>query len=101
MNYYNLIKEAITNRLQVHFTYKGKQRKTCPHVLGLKHGKEHCLFFQFDGGSNSGLSNIKEDNWRCLDLAHIQDLQLIEGDWHSASNYNEMQSCVDKIHITA
>ena len=47
MSIYNFLKQAIISKQQVIATYNGYYREMCPHVLGTKNGKQHCLFYQF------------------------------------------------------
>jgi len=62
----DLVKIAISEK-KVIAMYKGHYRELCPHVVGLKNGKLHGLFYQF-GGSSSSKSIIpgSKANWRCI-----------------------------------
>jgi hypothetical protein len=50
-----LIVNAIRRKLVVTAMYQGYERIMCPHVIGNKNGNLNAFFFQFAGGSNSGL----------------------------------------------
>src|SRR5258708_26195738 len=51
---YAFVRAALLERRCVSAEYLGFTRLMCPHVIGLKQGKEHALFFQFAGGTTSG-----------------------------------------------
>lgn len=98
MSTYDLIHEAIENKMQVIATYKGHHREMCPHVLGTKHGVTQCLFYQFGGHSSSGqIVPGSPKNWRCLILDELEDVSIRPGSWHTGSNHSRPQTCVDRI----
>lgn len=98
MNSYELIREAILNKQQVVATYRGHRRAMCPHVLGIKGFTRHALFYQFGGTSEHWLPTAGE--WRCMDIDHLLDLTVREGQWHTRDDYDEQrQTCVDTIDI--
>jgi hypothetical protein len=98
--FYNLIRNAIINKQQVIATYNGYVREMCPHVLGLKNGRQHALFYQFAGGSSKGLdpSNPRV-NWRCVFVDELSNVSVREGLWHSADNHSRPQTCVGTIDV--
>ncbi|MGH2559671.1 MAG: hypothetical protein ACRDJH_11445 [Thermomicrobiales bacterium] len=98
MNTYNLIKIAIEDRLQVVATYDGLVRLFCPHALGVKRDVPHALVYQFEGASKSGLPPTGE--WRCLNVDDLADVSLQPGEWHSAANVFNPQSCMDRIDVS-
>jgi hypothetical protein len=67
----------------------------CPHAIGMKRDREHCLGFQFAGGSSSGLPSGGE--WRCFDVNGLTSIFTGSGPWHTGANYTQPQSCVDII----
>jgi hypothetical protein len=77
--------------------YLGFTRLMCPHVIGLKQGKERALFFQFAGGSRSGLPPGGE--WRCLDLSGLSKISIYAGRWRQGPSKTRPQSCVDQIDV--
>jgi len=95
---YDLIKQAILERKQVTAIYDGRYRELCPHQLGTnKEGRYQCLFYQFGGDSSSGpVVDGGLDNWRCLPLDGLVDVHLRDGEWHSAPNYENPASCLEK-----
>ena len=98
MTKYQLIKEAIETKQQITATYKGFYREMCPHVIGMKNGKEQSLFFQFGGSSSSqGAITPSTGGWRCLAINELTDVKIREGEWHTNKNHSQKQSCVDNI----
>ena len=97
---HDLIRQAIQSRQQVLATYNGHYREMCPHVLGLKNGRQQALFFQFAGTSSSGLAPAGSgENWRCIFIDQLQNVSVRDGAWHTAPNYSRPQTCVDAIEI--
>jgi hypothetical protein len=94
---YQIIKDAIENKKVVTAMYKGHYRKMCPHALGTKHGKEHALFYQFDGSSSKGLSYDARKNWRCMDIDELERVSSEPGAWHTAANHTRPSKCIDYI----
>jgi len=100
MSNYELIKKAITEKLQVHATFNGYTRQLCPHVLGTSNGKRICLFYQFSGQSKKGLSPDPQKNWRCMPVEQLKNIVLVEGEWHSViPRSSQRPSCVKRIDI--
>lgn len=98
MKTYDLIKIAIEHKLQVVATYDGLTRAFCPHALGLKRDVPHALVYQFAGGSKRGLPPTGE--WRCLNVEDLAEVSLQPGEWRSAPNVFNPQSCMDTIDLT-
>ncbi len=96
-NVYNIIRDAIQNKKQVVATYQGYVREMCPHVLGSKNGQIQALFFQFAGGSSSGLP--PGGSWRCIPLDGLSNVSSRVGPWHTGSSHTQEQTCVDNIAI--
>ncbi len=97
---YNIIREAICTKQNIAATYRGRYRELSPHVIGLKNGREHALFYQFGGDSESGLDQDGSvHNWRCIPIDGLSNVSIIPGSWHTAPNYSRCQSCVDVIHL--
>jgi hypothetical protein len=99
---YALIRQAISNKNVVIASYHGYVREMCPHVIGKKNGQAHVFLYQFAGGSGGGLEpDGSPANWRCLRMNELSQVSVEElaGNWHTASNYSEVQSCVDEIDI--
>lgn len=87
---------AIHSKRNVSFTYDGHYRECSPHALGHKGGKVNMLVFQFSGATSSGpITSDGPGNWKCMDVAKIQGLELIEGDWHTWENHSQPSTCID------
>ena len=83
---YELIREAILNKMQVTAIYQGLYREMCPYKLGTKNRRANALFGQFGGESKSGGVIAPRGNnasvWRCLHLDELEDVRIREGDWY-------------------
>jgi len=96
----DLIVEAIHKKLVVTAMYQGYERIMCPHVVGYKQPKKggqelNALFFQFAGGSKSGLP--PGGQWRCIHLDELSNVRISPGEWHTVPDHSRPQSCVDEI----
>lgn len=98
---YLQIREAILKKQQVIATYDRHVREMCPHTIGIsKKGEEQALFYQFAGGSKSGLGQPGDpNNWRCIPLRGLSNLSTREGPWYSAPNHTRPQTCVAQIDV--
>ena len=67
-----LLRGAISQRKQIRFHYKGKQRIAEPHDYGIQNGRTLLLTFQLAGDSNSG----KLPAWRWIDVSEIRELEV-------------------------
>lgn len=93
---YELICLAIKTRSSIKLVYDGKTRIVSPHVIGKEGGELQALFYQSAGGSVSGLSSKKSDNWRCLKLNKIKSVELTSDVFQTPNNWSlEDQTCVD------
>jgi hypothetical protein len=97
---YSVIHDAIKNKRIITARYKGHYREMCPHTLGHKKGRPHALFYQFAGESSSGLIIPgSPNNWRCVFVDELTEVNVRDGQWHTAANHNRPQTCVDQIDI--
>jgi len=97
---YQLIEQAIREKLQITAIYQGYYREMCPHALGLKNGRYQALFYQFGGDSSKGpVTPGSTFNWRCIPIDGLIDIVLRSGEWHTAENHSRAQTCVDHIDI--
>jgi hypothetical protein len=94
---YQLIMQAMLARQQVLCTYRGLARELCPIILGHTDGRERVLAFQFAGGSSSRLPH--GGDWKCLDVAEMNDVALREGRWHSGRSHRQRQHCVAEVEF--
>ena len=99
MTVYKIIKNAIENSKCVTLTFDGYKRNLAPHILGSKKGEKSCLFYQYSGSSKSGLSKNIEENWRCLPISKIKNIEINSDEFVSAPNYSKSQTCIDKIDV--
>jgi hypothetical protein len=99
---YRIIRQAIVDKHVVVASYRGYVREVCPHVIGTKSGHGQALLYQFAGGSKSGLKpDGSPDNWRCVHVEELSDVSIKKSgrEWHTASNYSAMQTCVHEIDV--
>ena len=90
-----LIITAIQNRLIVTAMYQGYTRVMCPHVIGYKDRQLNALFFQFAGGSKSGLP--PHGQWRCVHVGELSSVAIAPGEWHTGPSHTRPQTCVDEV----
>ena len=95
---YELLRLAGTRRQPVAATYDGRARLLCPHVLGKKLGRLHAFFYQFGGGSNSGLPVVPEGvgGWRCFAVEKLSQVDLSAEAWHTEPRAGR-QTCIDEV----
>jgi len=90
----DLIVEAIQKKMVVTAMYQGYERIMCPHVIGYKGGTRlNALFFQFAGGSKSGLP--PGGQWRCVHVQELSNVSIAPGEWHTGPSHTRPQNCVD------
>lgn len=101
MSNYDLVKQAINEKKQIHCDYSGKKRFVCPHVLGKKNGTEQCFGYQFEGDSVTGeILPGSTGNWRSMKIADISNATLHDGPWHTAGNFDiSTQTGVEEIDV--
>jgi hypothetical protein len=90
-----IIVQAIQHKLIVTAMYQGYERIMCPHVIGYKNGILNSLFFQFAGGSKSGLPSGGQ--WRCIHMDELTHVSAASGEWHTGPDHTRPQTCVDNI----
>ena len=99
---YELLRLAAARRQPVAAIYDGLPRLLCPHVLGRKSGRLHAFFYQFGGGSSSGLPTAPEGvgDWRCLAVEKLSQVELHADAWHTEPR-SRRQTCVDEVDFDA
>jgi hypothetical protein len=95
---YELLLRAAARRQPVAASYDCQPRLLCPHVLGRKSGRLHVLFYQFGGGSNSGLPVAPEGvgDWRCLAVEKLSQVELSAEAWRTQRR-SRRQTCIDEV----
>ena len=83
--------------------YAGRKRLLCPYVLGRnKLNQLHVLCYQYSGGSASGLKTKgSPDNWRCITVEKLSDVEIIDGPWLSAERHSRVQTCIEHVELDA
>jgi len=97
---FDMIREAIEKKRIVIATYHRHRRMMCPHVLGTKNGRAQALFYQFGGTSSSQLGPPgSSENWRCIPINGLTDVEVVDGDWHTGNRHTQPQTCVGHIVV--
>ena len=97
---YLMIRDAIIRMKIVEGYYDQRWRIMCPHAIGTKRGREQALFYQFAGDSSSPLGAPgSPDNWRCMPIAGLSQVRVVDGDWHSAANHSRRNTCLDWVDV--
>jgi hypothetical protein len=97
METWELLRQAIEERRQVVAGYNGRMRAFCPHALGFKGEKRHVLVYQFD--AERQLGERPTTGWRCLEVERLESPSLRDGDWRTAANVFNPQSCLDDVVV--
>ena len=92
---------AIVHRRPIAAFYRGRRRLLCPHLLGWnKRRRLQVLCYQYGGDSESGLKPAgASDNWRCLAVENLRDVELLDGPWQTAENHSRPQNCIDEVEL--
>ena len=95
------VRAAIVHRRPIAALYRGRRRLLCPHLLGWnKHRRLQVLCYQYGGDSESGLKPAgASDNWRCLAVENLSDVDLLDGPWQTAENHSRPQNCIDEVEL--
>ncbi len=88
---------AIEERQQVLATYNDRPRAFCLHALGLKEDKRHVLVYQFDAARRIGARPTT--GWRCPEVDRIEAVTPHDGEWQTAPNVFNPQSCLGEVEI--
>ena len=100
---YGIVRMAVEARRPISAVYDGQPRLFCPHRLGRnKGGQLRALCYQFGGASRSGLEPPgSPENWRCIALDKLSNVELREGAWQTAPNHSRPASCVVDADVDA
>jgi hypothetical protein len=100
---YRLVRAAVESRRPISAIYRERPRLFCPHRLGRnKEGQLRVLCYQYGGESESGLKSPgSPDNWRCIALDKLTQVELLNGTWRTAPNHSRPASCVPDADVDA
>ena len=95
------IRSAIVHRRPIAALYRGRRRLLCPHLLGWnKQRRLQVLCYQYGGDSESGLEPAgAPDNWRCLAVENLTQVELLDGPWQTAENHSRPQTCIEDLAL--
>jgi hypothetical protein len=95
------VRSAIVHRRPIAALYRGRRRLLCPHLLGWnKHRRLQVLCYQYGGDSESGLQPAgASDNWRCLAIEKLSQVESLDGPWQTAENYSRPQTCIEEVEL--
>jgi hypothetical protein len=95
------VRAAIIHRRPIAALYRGRRRLLCPHLLGWnRHRRLQVLCYQYGGDSESGLNPADTaDNWRCLAVENLSQVELLDGPWQTADNRSRPQNCIEEIEL--
>jgi general stress protein 26 len=98
---YRIVWQAIRNRQQITFTFKGAYREAFPHILGYKTSKEEAvLAYQVGGKRSEGKPLAPEGGWGCFTLDGIADIRLRDGRrWRGGARHSQAQSCIRFVDV--
>ena len=95
------VRAAIVHRRPIAALYRGRKRLLCPHLLGWNRRRRlQVLCYQYGGDSESGLQPAgSSDNWRCLALENLSQVELLDGPWQTAENRSRPQNCIEVVEL--
>lgn len=94
---YQIIREALLNKKQVHAMYEWYFREFCPHVIWLKGYQERVLGYQFWGQSSKWTISSHVPEWRCFEIEKLSNIQVIDWEWYSDEHtfHTRKNSCIE------
>jgi len=58
------------------------------------------LCYQYAGDSETGLQSVgAPDNWRCLTVENLSQVELLDGPWQTAENHSRPQTCIETVEL--
>jgi len=95
------VRAAIIHRRPIAAFYRGRRRLLCPHLLGRNRLRRvQVLCYQYGGDSETGLKPAgSSDNWRCLAVENLSQVELLDGPWQTAENRSRPQNCIEEIEL--
>jgi hypothetical protein len=93
---YRIVRAAVESRRPISAVYHNRRRLFCPHRLGRnREGQLRVLCYQYGGESETGLKPPgSPDNWRCIALDKLGNVEPLDGAWQMAPNHSRPASCV-------
>jgi len=100
---YRIVRAAVESRRPISAVYHNRHRLFCPHRLGRnKEGQFRVLCYQYGGESASGLKPAgSPENWRCIALDKLSEVELLDGIWRTAPNHSRPASCIVDADVDA
>lgn len=93
-----ILESAIKQKKAVHLNFGGDPRQVCPHALGTNNSGLHVLVYQYSGRSARGrLVPGSPDNWRCMSLDKITDIEIVDDEWKTSYNKERPSTCLDSV----
>jgi hypothetical protein len=89
-----LLYSAIESRLLLRFRYKGKERIVEPHDYGIQKGIARLLCWQIGGQSGGRIPG-----WRLVDVAEMQDCEVLNHEFSGGKEVPGKHHRWDKIFI--
>jgi len=93
MTDYEKIKTAIQHKNKITAIYKNNTIAMCPHILGTKDGKINIIFYQC-------CNSFANDNWRCIPLDEIKDIEICEGSLKCNYLPPDISSCITNVEFS-
>jgi len=95
------VRASIVHRRPIAALYQGRRRLLCPHLLGWnRHRRLQVLCYQYGGDSESGLQPAgSPENWRCLAVENLSQVELLDGPWQTAENHSRPQTCIEAVEL--
>jgi hypothetical protein len=95
------VRAAIIHRRPIAALYRGRRRLLCPHLLGWNRlRRPQVLCYQYGGDSESGLKPAgASDNWRCLAVENLSQVELLDGPWQTAEKRSWPQTCIEEVEL--
>jgi len=95
------VRAAIVHWRPIAALYRGRKRLLCPHLLGWNRQRRlQVLCYQYGGDSESGLQPVgSSDNWRCLAVDNLSEVDLLDDPWQTAENRSRPQNCIEEVEL--
>lgn len=101
----DVLKAAISQKLQVTATYDGYAREFCPHAIGWKkptqknpHDSHKVIVYQFGGYTSDGPIPAG-GGWKCFEVDGLSNIATQQGGWQTGANHTQPNTCMDQDRI--